>query len=83
VLFEVCSLVSNLKGGLGVGASPTVIGAAEPELVRCLPPPPELETELWLIVREELQAVPHVRAFADLLANYVRGTCGPPGAERS
>ena len=69
------SLVSNLKAGLGLGALPTIIGDAEPELVRCLPPPPELRAELWLIVREELKGEPHVRAFVDFLANYVRGTC--------
>ena len=77
------SLVSNLKAGLGLGALPTIIGDAEPELVRCLPPPPELKAELWLIVREELKTEPHVRAFVDFLANYVRATCGPPGSERS
>jgi DNA-binding transcriptional LysR family regulator len=68
------SLVSNLKAGLGLGALPTIIGDAEPELVRCLPPPPELKAELWLIVREELKGEPHVRAFVDFLANYVRET---------
>lgn len=77
------SLVSNLKAGLGLGALPTIIGDAEQDLVRCLPPPPELKAELWLIVREELKGVPHVRAFADFLANYVRGAFGPPAAERS
>jgi DNA-binding transcriptional LysR family regulator len=69
------SLVSNLKEGLGLGALPTIIGDAEQELVRCFAPPPELKAELWLIIREELKAEPHVRAFADYLANYVRGTC--------
>jgi DNA-binding transcriptional LysR family regulator len=69
------SLVSNLKEGLGLGALPTIIGDAEHELVRCFAPPPELKAELWLIIREELKAEPHVRAFADYLANYVRGTC--------
>jgi len=69
------SLVSNLKAGLGLGALPTIIGDAEPELVRCLPPPPEIKAELWLIVREEQKAEPHVRAFTEFIANYVRATC--------
>lgn len=69
------SLVSNLKAGLGIGALPTIIGDAEPDLVRCLAPPPELKAELWLIVREELKAEPHIRAFTDFLASYVRSTC--------
>jgi len=69
------SLVSNLKAGLGLGALPTIIGDNEQELLRCIPPPPELKAELWLIVREDLKTEPHVRAFVDFLANYVRGTC--------
>lgn len=66
------SMVSNLKAGLGIGPLPTIIGDAEPDLVRCFPAPPELKDELWLIVREELKNEPHVRALTDFLASYVR-----------
>jgi DNA-binding transcriptional LysR family regulator len=68
------NLVSNLKAGLGLGALPTLTGDAEPELMRCFPPPPELISELWLIVREEIKAQPHVRALTDFLARYIRET---------
>ena len=82
------SMVSNLKAGLGVGPLPTIIGDAEPELVRCFPAPPELRDELWLIVREELKNEPHVRALTDFLASYVREAFAddattPPRRERS
>jgi DNA-binding transcriptional LysR family regulator len=66
------TMVSNLKAGLGVGPLPVITGDAEPDLVRCFAPPPELRSELWLIVREEIKAQPHVRAFTDFLACYVR-----------
>src|SRR5690606_40164036 len=66
------NLVSNLKGGLGLGALPTIVGDAEPELMRCLAPPPELCSQMWLIVREEVRAHAHVRALADHLARYIR-----------
>jgi DNA-binding transcriptional LysR family regulator len=72
------NLVSNLKAGLGLGALPTVVGDAEPELMRCFPPPPELDSEMWLIVREELKGRPHVRAFTDFLARYIRETVSEP-----
>lgn len=65
------NLVSNLRAGLGLGALPCFVGDIEPELVRCMPPVKELESEMWLIVREDLRTVPHVRAFADFLAAYV------------
>jgi DNA-binding transcriptional LysR family regulator len=68
------NLVSNLKAGLGLGVLPTLIGDPEPELMRCFPPPPELRSEVWLIVREEIKAQPHVRALTDFLASYIRDT---------
>ena len=68
------NLVATLKAGFGLGALPTIIGDPEPELMRCFPPPPELKAEIWLIVREELKGQPHVRAFADFLAEDLRKT---------
>jgi DNA-binding transcriptional LysR family regulator len=68
------NLVSNLKAGLGLGVLPTLTGDAEPDLMRCFPPPLELRSELWLIVREEIKAQPHVRALTDFLACYIRDT---------
>lgn len=68
------SIVSNLRAGLGLGALPTIIGDAEPDLVRCFAPPPELRADLWLIVREDIKAEPHVRVLADFLAAFVRDT---------
>lgn len=67
------NLVSNLRAGLGIAMLPILVGDGEPDLVPCLPPLPELDSELWLIVREDLRAAPHVRAFADFLAEFVRG----------
>jgi DNA-binding transcriptional LysR family regulator len=77
------NLVSNLKAGLGLGALPTIVGDAEPELQRCLPPPPELRAEMWLIVCEEIKAHAHVRAFSDFLADYIRDTLAGGTAGRN
>ncbi|HKP26053.1 MAG TPA: LysR family transcriptional regulator [Dongiaceae bacterium] len=65
------NLVSNLRAGLGVAAVPCIAGDREPELVRCFPPPRELDSEMWLIVREDVKSAPHIRAFADYLAAYL------------
>ncbi len=66
-----CNSLSNalhsLRAGLGVGMMPCVIAETEPELVRCFPPPRELNAETWVIVREEVKSAPHVRAFVDFL----------------
>lgn len=77
------NLISNLKVGLGIGALPTLLGDAEPELVRCFPPPPELRGEMWLIVRDSIKDLPHVRAFTDFLACYVRETVTAADAAQS
>jgi hypothetical protein len=36
-----------------------------------MPPPKELDSELWLILREDLKSVPAVRSLADFLTKYV------------
>lgn len=68
------NLVSYLKTGLGLGVLPALVGDAEPDLIRCFPPPCELEDELWLIVREDIKSQPHIRALTDFLAGYIRRT---------
>jgi DNA-binding transcriptional LysR family regulator len=66
------NLQSNLCAGLGLGMLPCFIGEVRPELMRCLPPIPELNSEMWIVVREDLRAMPHVRAFVDALADHIR-----------
>jgi DNA-binding transcriptional LysR family regulator len=67
------NLVAALKAGLGIATLPCLVGDADPDLVRCLPPVAELDAEFWLIVREDVKSVPHVRAFADFLWQHVQG----------
>ena len=65
------NLIVSLRSGLGVATLPCLAGDFEPGLVRCRPPPRELDAELWLIVREEVKAVPAVRTFVEFLAGHV------------
>ena len=67
------NLVAALKAGLGLATLPCLLGDADADLVRCLPPVPDLDAEFWLIVREDVKSVPHVRAFADFLWEHVQG----------
>jgi DNA-binding transcriptional LysR family regulator len=66
------NLASALKGGLGIAPLPCIIGDAEADLMRCFPPVPELTTEVWLVIREDIRQAPHVRAFVDFLAAHLR-----------
>lgn len=76
------NLVVALKAGLGIATLPCLVEDADPDLVRCLPPV-ELDSEFWLIVREDVKSVPHVRAFADFLWEHVQRLCarGLPATE--
>jgi DNA-binding transcriptional LysR family regulator len=65
------SLLSAVKAGLGIGMLPCFVGDAEADLRRCLPPIPELDAEVWLIVRDEVRQAAHVRAFVDSLAAHM------------
>jgi len=67
------NLVMTLKAGLGIAMLPCLAGDADPDLVRCLPPIPELEGDLLLVVREEIRSSPHVRAFTESLATHIKG----------
>ena len=65
-------LVANLKANMGLAMLPCVMGDGDSDLLRCLPPMPELDSEVWLIVREDLRTAPHVRAFADFVAERMQ-----------
>ncbi|HWV52883.1 LysR family transcriptional regulator [Pseudorhodoplanes sp.] len=78
---SLANLVSALKAGLGIAMLPCLVGDAEPGLVRCLPPVKEVDSEMWLIVREEVKSAPHVRAFADFLAMRIQSMRGPLAGE--
>lgn len=70
------NLIANLKAGIGVATAPCLMGDIEPNLVRCFEPIPEIAGKLWLIVREDLKAAPHVRAFVDALAAHAHAVRG-------
>ena len=65
-------LVANLRAGIGIAMLPCFLGDEEEGLLRCFAPPAELDADLWLILRENLRATPHIRAFADFLASHLQ-----------
>lgn len=71
-----CNTIPNLAAlvaaGVGVSVLPCVIGETSEELLRCLPPPPELRSELWLLYHESQRRSDLVRPFVEALAREVR-----------
>ena len=65
---SVTHMVAAVKAGLGLGALPCTLGESDPELVRCLPPPRELESPLWLVTRADLADEPRIRTFTSFMS---------------
>ena len=59
-------LLSAVRSGAGVAVLPSVVAEADPELVRCLPPPDHGRV-LWLLTHERIRHTPRVRAVIDFL----------------
>lgn len=68
---SVTNLISAVRASLGVTVLPCFLADSDPALVRCLGPIRGIDTDLWLLTRENLRDVSRVRAFVDFLAAYV------------
>ncbi len=64
---SVLGLVSAVKSGIGIGALPTALGDAEPDLLRVLGPIPELTRSWRLLVHPDLRRIPRIAAFFDFV----------------
>jgi DNA-binding transcriptional LysR family regulator len=65
---SVTHMVAAIKAGLGLGALPCTLGELDPELIRCIEPPPELDSPLWLITRADLADEPRIRTFTAFMS---------------
>jgi DNA-binding transcriptional LysR family regulator len=64
---SVLGLVYAVKSGVGLGALPTALGDAEPDLVRVLGPIPELARSWRLLTHPDLRHTPRISAFFDFM----------------
>ena len=60
-------LLAAARAGLGLAVLPSLVADLDPDLVRCLPPEPDHEFELWLLTHERLRHTPRIRAVLDFL----------------
>lgn len=71
-----CNTIPNLAAlvaaGVGVSVLPCLIGETSEDLVRCLAPPAQLRSELWLLYHESQRRSDLVRPFVEALAREVR-----------
>jgi molybdate transport repressor ModE-like protein len=60
-------LLTAVRTGIGVAVLPCIVADAEPDLIRCAPPPRQEERHLWLLTHERVRHNPAVRAVIDFL----------------
>ena len=65
-------LANAIRGGNGVGVLPCFLGDTDPRLTRLSPILEEATTALWLLVHEDLRAVPKIRIVMDELIRLFR-----------
>ena len=70
---SVPNLIASVAGGLGVSMLPCSFADTRPELIRCQPPPPELNNKIWLITHERLKNEPRIRAMMNFLSEFAAG----------
>jgi DNA-binding transcriptional LysR family regulator len=74
-----------VRSGIGLSPLPCLLANTDPELVPCFPPPPEIDTLMWLATRRELRHVPHFRAFYEGLYSHINAhvdRLARPGSDR-
>jgi len=60
-------LLSAIRSGFGVAVLPCIVGDADPDLIRCIPPRADHGRVLWLLTHERVRQTPRVRAVIDFL----------------
>ena len=60
-------LLSGVRSGFGIAVLPCIVGDADADLVRCVPPRTEHGRILWLFTHERVRHTPRVRTVIDFL----------------
>lgn len=64
---SVLGVLHAVKSGIGIAPLPTTIADMDDDLVRILPPVPELTRGWYLLTHPELRQTPRIRAFFDFV----------------
>ena len=69
---SVSGLVAAVRAGMGAAVLPAIIGDSHRDLVRLLPPVPELNFPCWLVTTDAVRRQPHVRAVIDAVSAEIK-----------
>jgi DNA-binding transcriptional LysR family regulator len=59
--------LTAVKSGVGVGVLPVTLGENDSDLVRLFGPIPNLPSDIYLLIHEDMKETPRVRAFFDFI----------------
>jgi DNA-binding transcriptional LysR family regulator len=65
-------MVEGVRSGIGAGLLLCALADAHAGLVQLAPPPPELDTRIWILTHPELRQVARIRAFTQFLFDALR-----------
>jgi DNA-binding transcriptional LysR family regulator len=60
-------MVDAVRAGIGLGMLLCLLAERESDLVRLAPPPPELDTQVWVLTHPDLRRVQRIKALTDHL----------------
>jgi DNA-binding transcriptional LysR family regulator len=60
-------LLSGVRSGFGIAVLPCIVGDADPDLIRCMPPRTNHDRVMWLFTHERVRHTPRVRTVIDFL----------------
>lgn len=66
------NLQAAVRAGLGVSTLPCLIGASDPDLVKCFAAGEVMNGRIWLIVTPEMRKRPHICAFTAALIEHFK-----------
>ncbi|AVR94641.1 LysR family transcriptional regulator [Pseudoduganella armeniaca] len=61
-------MAAAVEAGIGAGMLLCLLADARPNLIRLAPPPPALDTDVWLLTHPDLRRVSRIRALTEFLA---------------
>jgi len=59
--------LTAVKSGVGLGVLPVTLGDNESDLLRLFGPIPNLPSDIYLLIHEDMKETPRVRAFFDFI----------------
>lgn len=64
------NLLHALKAGMGIAPFGCLVADLDPDLIRIMPPIPDMKPGSWIVTRADMKDVPRVRAFIDFFVPY-------------